>query len=201
MQAPAKPTFNPHAHDGPPESPKSGKAVPVGNDHRNTCSVGGFRFGSSEAVHLRASEERRLDKLAGEHPRLNKNLTAGHDLNAHKLTAAGNAASHQVTHEPAHQNAPFAVGAPEKLGAVKEAAPYHHIAAANAPSKPNPEQQLDSLYSSWRRPSPLDVAPTSSRGPGGGTMPSRRYSSSSAASSTLEGRVTRRRGSEVVIKM
>jgi hypothetical protein len=201
MQVAPKPTFNPHAHDGPPEPPNGGKLVAVGNGHRNTCSVGGFRFGSSDAVHLRATEERRLERLAGQHPRLNKNPTAGHDLSAHKLTAAGNAASHQVAHKPAHEQAPFAVVAPEALGPVKEAAPYHHVVAANAPPEPTPEQQEDSLYRSWRRPSSSEIAPTSNRGAAAGVMSSRRYSSSSAASSTLEGRVTRRRGSEVVIKM
>lgn len=201
MQAPAKPTFNPHAHDGPPESRQSGKAVAEGAHHRNTCSVGGFRFGSSEAVHLRASEERRLEKLASDHPRLNKNPTAGHDISAHKLIAAGNAASHLITHEPAHLQAPFAVVAPEPLGPIKEAAPYHHVVAASAAPEPSPEQQLDSLYSSWRSPSSSDIAPTSSKGAAGAAVPNRRYSSSTAASSALEGRVTRRRGSEVVIKM
>eukprot|EP01043_Picozoa_sp_COSAG02_P106094 COSAG02_NODE_42088_length_388_cov_0.626298_1_plen_86_part_10 len=84
MQVAPKPTFNPHAHDGPPESRQSGKAVAEGASHRNTCSVGGFRFGSSEAAHVRAIEERRLEKLASAHPRLNKNPTAGHDISAHK---------------------------------------------------------------------------------------------------------------------
>ena len=200
MKAPPQPTFNPHTHDAPPDPKKGGKATPKRTEHHpNTCSVGGFRFGSSTAVHLRANEEVELERLAARHPRLNKNPNAGLDLSAHKLTAAANAVSHQTDHTPAHEKSPFGVASPEPMGPIKEAAPYHEVAAAVQP-EPSAEQKLDALYKSWRRPSSSDIAPTAGRGAGGGAQPSRRYSSSSAGSS-FEGRVTRRRGSEVVIKM
>jgi uncharacterized membrane protein YgcG len=152
--------------------------------------------------------------LAGAHPRLNKTTDAGHHILMHKLTAANQAASHEVTHDPAHENAPFALFAPKvhehALKPIKEAAPYHAIVAAVAEPEPQPAPE-DLAYASWRR-SPRassDIAPTNGGsgsssttggggrfGGGGGAS-----GSSSTSAAALEGRVTRRRGSEVSIRM
>ena len=52
--------------DGPLDSRQRGKAISVGPGHRNTASIGGFRFGSSKAAHLRTAEELELETLAAQ---------------------------------------------------------------------------------------------------------------------------------------
>ena len=237
-------SFHPHRHDAPPEEKTSGKRVGGGKaGHRNSSSIGGFRFGDEDAAHLRTDEERALDLMAGEHPRLVKALGGGGlGMNTHKLLAAESALDLKLDHERAHERAPFATGglsgstitreAPtNSLEAVTEAAPYHEVLTRMQPERelePEPEavvvrggsdggddsrrgsmagsgggQAVGGTYGSWGRQAALELAPSSRSGGGGGGEGDnlgRRWSGSSG-SSALEGRVTRRRGSEVVVRM
>jgi hypothetical protein len=99
------------------------------------------------------------------------------------------------------------------LEPIKEATAYHQLVATLSLSQEREketqrETEREALYTSWRRPSGRQAERAAQTGAARETERQkdrdreRRYSSSSiASSSTLEGRVTRRRGSEVVIKM
>lgn len=210
-QFPQEPTFDVLKHDGQPDARRDGKSIPCKELHPNSCSVGGFRYGSSNAAHSdwQALEEQQLEKLAEKHPRLLKDPTVAGHVGAHKLLAAGKALSHETDHDPAHECAPFAVKAQKGLGLAKEAAPFHAVAAhweathsrelAREPEpEPTAQHQRDAGHLTRRSRSSSGLTPLATERSTGGAKASSR---GSYASSALEGRITRRRGSEVVIKM